>query len=171
MLKAKTIRRIEELVAARLPDLDTSLKQETARIGADLISRGLHNSSILVGDTKAAAERNLDQRAKVIQRTIEEVCRAHHVRYSHTLSTELVGLFNRLYEDQLRKVTARFNSAIPVQNRMLSPMPVPEPKPNVDRHTQSLLLFTEELAGKTWRDLKKTISSLGFGLLRRLVGL
>jgi hypothetical protein len=83
MLKSKTIMRIEELVAARLPELDTSLKQEIARIGADLISRGLYNSSILVGDTKAAAERNIDQRAEVIQRTIKEVCQAHHVRHTH----------------------------------------------------------------------------------------
>jgi hypothetical protein len=168
MLKPKTIRRIEELVAARLAELDASLKQDIARIGSDLISRGLYNSSILVGDTKAAAERNLDQRAEIIQGTIKEVCQAHHVRYSRKLSAELVSLFNKLYEAQLGKVRARFNSAIPVQNRLLGP--VPEPKPNIDRHTQSLLLFAEESAGKAWLSFRNSISSFGFRLLRRFTG-
>jgi hypothetical protein len=129
-----------------MPQFDVALKKDIAKITQDLITRGLYNSTVQIGDTRAAAETNLDDRAKAIKASIQEVCQAHGVSYESSLPSELGQIFIQFFKSQLIIVNARYNSNIPVENRRLCP--IADLNPNVSSHEQEIQLFAESLTGK-----------------------
>lgn len=160
MLKPNTIKRINELVSSRMPQFDVALKKDIGKITQDLITRGLYNTTVQIGDNRAAAETNLDNRAKAIKASIQEVCKAHGVRYEPSLHSELGQIFKQLFKSQLIIVNARYNSNIPVENRRLCP--IADLNPNVYSHEQEIQLFAESLTGKEttrYDDLIKLIKN------------
>lgn len=146
MLKPNTIKRINELVSSRMPQFDVALKKDIGKITQDLITRGLYNTTVQISDTRAATETNIDNRAKAIKASIQEVCKAHGVRYEPSLPSELGQIFKQLFKSQLIIVNARYNSNIPVENRRLCP--IADLNPNVSSHEQEIQLFAESLIGK-----------------------
>jgi len=129
-----------------MPQFDVDLKKDIGKITQELITRGLYNSTVQIGDTRAAAETNLDNRAKAIKASIQEVCKAHGVSYESSLPSELGQIFKQLFKSQLIIVNARYNSNIPVENRKLCP--IADLNPNVSSYEQEIQLFAESLTGK-----------------------
>lgn len=147
MVDESTRERAVSLAHARIVPLEKSLTLELGGKSQELIDRGLYNSSIQVTDTLAIAERNLEERAELVAKTITEVCEAHAVGHSGNLAADLQQLFREIYDRHVSSVRARWERAVPEANRRLCR--IKRFGPDVGRYEQEIALYADGLRSRT----------------------
>jgi hypothetical protein len=112
-------------------------------ITADLTDHGLSQSTKRVTHTKAAAERNLAQRAELIRNAIIEVCESQRIGLAPTLGADLQGVFDEIYEAQLPGVRDYVERTVPADAKRHCP--IGELRPEINMYREELAIFAERL--------------------------